>query len=121
MKLVERMPRVCKAVIKANGGYVKNLKYKMYFDLFNTFFGSSCRVFVIRGVGEWMIAECVFPTTKRGGVMVWGCFVGDTVCDLFRIEGTHNQYAYHSILQRYTIPPGLRLVGLSLFLNRNMT
>ena len=37
MKLVERMPRVCKAVIKAKGGYLKNLKYKIYFDLFNTF------------------------------------------------------------------------------------
>jgi hypothetical protein len=37
MKLVERMPRVCKAVIKAKGGYLKNVKYKIYFDLFNTF------------------------------------------------------------------------------------
>ena len=32
----KRMPRVCKAV-KAKGGYFKNLKYKIYFDLFNTF------------------------------------------------------------------------------------
>jgi hypothetical protein len=32
MKLVERMPRVGKAVIKAKGGY--NITY---FDLFNTF------------------------------------------------------------------------------------
>ena len=31
VKLVERMPRVCKAVIKAKGGYLKNLKYKIYF------------------------------------------------------------------------------------------
>jgi hypothetical protein len=23
-----------------------------------------------------------------GGVMVWGCFAGDTVSDLFRIQGT---------------------------------
>ena len=27
--LVERMPRVCKAVIKAMGGYLKNLKNKI--------------------------------------------------------------------------------------------
>jgi hypothetical protein len=27
VKLVEGMPRVCKAVIKAKGGYLKNLKY----------------------------------------------------------------------------------------------
>ena len=45
--------------------------------------------------------------------MVWGCFAGDTVCDLFRIQGTLNQHGYHSILQRYAIPSGLRLVGLS--------
>jgi hypothetical protein len=37
VKLVERMPRVCKTVIKVKGGYLKNLKYKQYFDLFNTF------------------------------------------------------------------------------------
>ena len=34
VKLVERMPRVCKAV-KAKGGYLE--EYKIYFDLFNTF------------------------------------------------------------------------------------
>ena len=37
VKLVERMPRVCKAVIKAKGGYLKNLKSKIYLDLFTTF------------------------------------------------------------------------------------
>jgi hypothetical protein len=26
-----------------------------------------------------------------GGVMVWGCFAGDTVCDLFRIH--YSQYS----------------------------
>ena len=39
MELVERMPRLCKAVIKAKGGYLKNLKYEIDFDLFNTFYG----------------------------------------------------------------------------------
>ena len=48
----------------------------------------------------------------RGG-MVWACFAGDTVCDLFRIQSTLNQHGYHSILKRYAIPSGLRLVGLS--------
>ena len=38
MKFVERMSRVFKAVFKAKGGYFKNLKYKIYLDLFNTFF-----------------------------------------------------------------------------------
>ena len=45
--------------------------------------------------------------------MVWGCFSDDTVSDLFRIQGTLNQHGYQSILQQYTIPTGLCLVGLS--------
>jgi hypothetical protein len=35
MKLVERMPNVCKVVIKAKGGFFE--ASKKYFDLFNTF------------------------------------------------------------------------------------
>ena len=34
VKLVERITRVCKAVIKAKGGYFA--ESKLYFDLFNT-------------------------------------------------------------------------------------
>ncbi|CDQ83534.1 unnamed protein product [Oncorhynchus mykiss] len=51
--------------------------------------------------GERMISACVVPTVKHGGggVMVWGCFAGDTVCDLFRLQGTLNQHGYHSIPQ----------------------
>ena len=41
--------------------------------------GSNCCVFVRCRVGEWMISACVVPTVKHGGMMVWGCFVGDTV------------------------------------------
>ena len=36
-----------------------------------------------------------------------------TPSDLFRIQGTLNQHGYHSILQQYAIPSGLRLVGQS--------
>jgi hypothetical protein len=43
-------------------------------------------------------------------VGVWGYFAGDTVCDLFRIQGTLNQHGYHNILQRYAIQSGLLLV-----------
>ena len=69
-------------------------------------FGSNCCVFVKRRVGEQTISVCVVPTRKHGGggVTVWGCFAGDTVSDLFRLQGTLNQHGYHSILQRYTIP-----------------
>ena len=75
-------------------------------------FGSNRRVFVRRRVGKWMISACVVPTMKHGGGGV-GCFPGDTVSDLFTIQGTLNQHGYHSILQRYAIPSGLHLVGLS--------
>ena len=62
-----------------------------------------------------MISTCEVPTVKHGGggVMVWVCFAGDTVSELFRTQATLNQYGYHGILQRYAIPSGLRLVGLS--------
>jgi hypothetical protein len=64
---------------------------------------------------EWIISTCLVPTVKHGGggVMVWGCFAGDNICDLFIIQGTLNQHGYHRILQQYAIPSGLRLVGLS--------
>ena len=62
-----------------------------------------------------MNSTCVGPTVMHGGrgVMVWGCFAGDTVSDLFRIQGTLNQHGYHSILQLYAILSRLHLVGLS--------
>ena len=51
--------------------------------------------------------------------MVCGCFAGDNVCDLFRIQSTLNQHGYHSSLQQYTIPSSLRLVGLSFVLQQD--
>ena len=50
MKQVERMPRVCKAVVKVKDGYLKNLKYKIDFDLLNTFWllhDSTCFIVLI--------------------------------------------------------------------------
>ena len=78
-------------------------------------FGSNRHVFVRRRVGEQIISACVVPTVKYGGegVIVCGWFTGNTVSDLFRIQGTLNQHGYHSILQRYAIPSGLHLVRLS--------
>ncbi len=76
-------------------------------------FGSTCHFFVRRRKGERMVSTCMAPTVKHGGggVMMWGCFAGDTVGDLFKIEGTLNQHGYYSILQRHAIPSGLCLVG----------
>ena len=44
-------------------------------------FGSTCCVFVWRRKGERMVSTCMVPTVKHrgGGVMVWGCFAGDTL------------------------------------------
>ena len=53
---------------------------------------------------------CEHYVKHGGGVMVlcwWHCRW------FFRIQGTLNQHGYHSILQQYAIPSGLRLVGLS--------
>ena len=54
-----------------------------------------------------------FPPWSMEEEVWWcgGCFAGDTVGDLFKIEGILNQHGYHSILQRHAIPSGLRLVG----------
>ena len=81
----------------------------------NEMFGSNHHVLVRHTAGERMISACVVSTLKHGGrgVMVWGCVAGDTVSDLFTIQGTLNQHGYHSILQRYTIQSGLHLVELS--------
>lgn len=76
-------------------------------------FGSSRRIFVRRRVGERMVPQCVTSTVKHGGgsVMVWGCFAGSRVGDLYRVSGILKQHSYHSILQRHAIPSGIRLVG----------
>ena len=60
-----------------------------------------------------MINAGVVATVKHGGggVMVWGCFVGNTVSNLFRIQGT--QHGYHSILQEYAVPSVVCLEGLA--------
>ena len=70
---------------------------------------NSC-VFVRSRVGERMISACVVPTMKHeeGGVMVWVCFAGDTVSDLFRIQGTawlpqHSAAIRHAI---WIVPSG---------------
>ena len=72
-------------------------------------------LFVRRRVDGRRIAARGVSTVKHGGGggMGGGGFAGDTVSELFRIQGTLNQHGYHSILQRYSIPSDLRLVGLS--------
>ena len=52
--------------------------------------------------------------------MVWECFAGDTVNDLFIIQGTLNQHGYHSIQQRYAIPSGLRNLFFNMAVTQNI-
>ena len=72
-----------------------------------------------------MIYTSVVPTVKHGGggVMVSGCFAGDTVSDLFRIQGTQPAWILqHSAAIRH--PIGFTLSETSsyhLFFNRTMT
>lgn len=76
-------------------------------------FGCKRRVFVRRRPTEKMLPQCIQPTVKHGGgtVMVWGCFAGDTVGDLVKIEGILKKEGYHKILMHYAVPSGKRLVG----------
>ena len=62
-------------------------------------------------VGEWMISAWVVPPWSMEEE-VWWCG-GVLLVTLSVIQGTINQHGYHSILQRYAIPSGLRIVGLS--------
>ena len=51
--------------------------------------------------------------------MIWGSFAGSRVGNLHRVTGTLNQKGYHSILQHYAIPSGLRLFGLGFILQQD--
>ena len=51
--------------------------------------------------------------------MIWGCFAGSRVGDLYRVSGTLNQNGYHSIVQRHAMPSGMRLVGQSFILQQD--
>ena len=85
-------------------------------------FGANRCVVVRPRVGERMIL-CMCGSHREAWRRcdVWGCFAGDTVSDLFRIQGTLNQHGYPNILQWYAIPSGLRLVGLLFVFNMTMT
>ena len=64
-----------------------------------------------RKPGELLSEQCVVPTVKHGGgsVMVWGCFAGDKVGDLKKIEGILRKEGFLDILQNNAIPSAHRL------------
>uniref|UniRef100_A0A674CJV7 TBC1 domain family member 15 n=1 Tax=Salmo trutta TaxID=8032 RepID=A0A674CJV7_SALTR len=51
--------------------------------------------------------------------MVWGCFGGGKVGDLYRVKGILKKEGYHSILHRNAIPCGRRLIGANFLLQQD--
>ena len=76
-------------------------------------------VFVRHRVDDLRMCGSHREAWKRWCDGVGGCFAGDTVGHLFRIQDTLNQHSYHSVLQRYSILSGLRLVGLSFVIQQD--
>ena len=60
-------------------------------------------------------------SVKHGGgnVMVWGCFGGGKVGDLYKVKGILNKVGYHSILQCHAISCGQRLFGANFLLQQD--
>lgn len=75
-------------------------------------YGSSRRVFVCSQADERMVPQCVTSAVKQGGgsVMVWSCFAGARVDDLYRVSSTLNQTGYHTIVQHHAISSGMCIV-----------
>ena len=61
------------------------------------------------------------PSVKhgRGNVMVWGCFGGGKVGDLYRVKGILKKEGYQYILQRHAIPCGRCLIGANFLLQQD--
>lgn len=76
-------------------------------------FGNKRRSYVRRGVGERMSPNCIRPTVKHGGgsVMIWGCFGGNSVGDLIKIDTIMDKKLYHKILQFNAFPSGKKIIG----------
>lgn len=76
-------------------------------------FGSKRRQYVRRRSNERYHSKCIVPTMKHGGgnILVWGCFSGQGVGDLKKIDGKMDKKMYHQILIRHGVPSGIRLMG----------
>lgn len=76
-------------------------------------FGSKRRTFVRRFPGERCSENLMVASVKHGGgsVMVWGCFGGNEVGDLVKIDGILNKDGYKKILQKHVLTSGNRIIG----------
>lgn len=90
-------------------------------------FGSNRKVYVRRKPGEQLLEDCVVSTVKHGGssVMVWGCFGGEKVGDIVKVDGRMDRFHYKAILEEHAIPSGLAISSgfwaAGSFSNRIMT
>jgi hypothetical protein len=84
-------------------------------------FGSQRRTFVRRRSFKKMLEECLTPSVKHGGgnLMVWGCFGGGKVGDLYRVKDILKKEGYQSILQRHAIPCGRCLIEANFLLQQD--
>lgn len=89
-----------KKVAWAKKQYTKQ-ETKTIFGYFRFHAPCRCEVNERRVDGFYM---CFPPKHWGGDVIVGGCFAGDNVGDLFKIEGKINQHGYHSIPQWPVIP-----------------
>ena len=67
-----------------------------------------------------MLEECLTPSVKHGGgnVMVWSCFGGGKVGDVYRLKGILKE-GHHSILQCHAIPCERHLIGANFLLQQD--
>ena len=68
-----------------------------------------------------MLEECLTPSVKHSGgnLMVWGCFGGGKVGDLYRVKGILKMEGHHFILQRHAIPRGRNIIGANFLLQHD--
>jgi hypothetical protein len=68
-----------------------------------------------------MLEECLKPSVKHGGgiMMVWGCFGGGKVGDLYKVKWMLKKEGCYSILQHRAIPCGRPLIGDTVFLQQD--
>jgi transposase len=108
LKHVDKSPEFWKSVLFTD---------EKKFEIFN----SKRRIYCWKQKGEELRNDTIQPTVKHGGgsIMMWGCFLGDRVGDLFKVNGIMKKEEYHSILQRHAVPSGLRLYGQGFVLQQD--
>lgn len=84
-------------------------------------FGSDGIQYVRRPLGRRFDPKYQLPTVKHGGgsLMVWGCFCGNGVGPLFRIQGIMDKNKYLDILEKVMLPYGRSTLGRRLIFQQD--